>query len=617
MIGQIYEKQNNYIEALKYYEKSITGNLNRAEHSGNSLIPDDYFIDPLFNKAKLLTDIYNNDSKKVNDLIEAFESYKIASELVEKIRRSYIAQESKLNLSEKASKLYKGAVKTSLKLFNITQDEKYKNDAFIFAEKNKAGILNESLTEAFAKTFGNIPDSLLDKEKNIRTRLAYFETEIDKEIQKGIKKDSLKIVNYQREFFYINLEYQNLISSFEKNYPSYFDLKYKTNSLSVKKIQKDILDRNTTLLEYFVADTTLFIFLIDNSSCEIFTTSLIDDSVIDKFNNSIYNIDTEEYIASGYYLYKKLIEPVKEKIKSKVIIIPDGNIHNIPFDALLTEQLEFKPELNFSTLPFLIKEIELSYSYSASMKYNSIRNYRTRSYSNDFIGFAPVFAENHELNFPRYLASSLGYENSDGGIVPSRSVINKNGNFKWLPSSEQELISIHDMFIENDLTAKIFLNSDASEVKVKKELSNNYKYLHFATHAFINYKNINLSGIALNRDFTNNEDGILYINEIYNLNLNADLAVLSACESGLGSYAKGEGIIGLTRGFIYSGVNNLVVTLWEVLDKSTPDLMVKFYSNILDGKSYTHSLRKSKLEFIESDVYSAPFFWAPFVLVGN
>ena len=109
----------------------------------------------------------------------------------------------------------------------------------------------------------------------------------------------------------------------------------------------------------------------------------------------------------------------------------------------------------------------------------------------------------------------------------------------------------------------------------------------------------------------------MYSDEIYNLNLNADLVVLSACESGLGKIVKGEGIIGLTRGFIYSGARNIVVSLWQVADKSTSELMIEFYRNILDGKSYSSSLREAKLKLIKDGTYSYPLEWSPFVLIGK
>jgi CHAT domain-containing protein len=110
---------------------------------------------------------------------------------------------------------------------------------------------------------------------------------------------------------------------------------------------------------------------------------------------------------------------------------------------------------------------------------------------------------------------------------------------------------------------------------------------------------------------------VLYSGEIYNLTLDADLVVLSACESGLGKVVRGEGILGLTRGFLYAGARNVVVSLWQVADKSTADLMVEFYRNVLNGESFSAALRNAKLALIKAGKYAYPLEWSPFVLVGR
>jgi len=149
----------------------------------------------------------------------------------------------------------------------------------------------------------------------------------------------------------------------------------------------------------------------------------------------------------------------------------------------------------------------------------------------------------------------------------------------------------------------------------------NYKYLHFATHGFVNTDKPELSGIFLAQDSTLDEDGILYQGEIYNLELNADLTVLSACETGLGKIKKGEGLIGLTRALLYAGSRNIIVSLWSVADESTSELMIDFYKNLLEGNQllseFSKPLQKAKLKMIEEGKYAHPFYWSPFILIGK
>jgi CHAT domain-containing protein len=149
----------------------------------------------------------------------------------------------------------------------------------------------------------------------------------------------------------------------------------------------------------------------------------------------------------------------------------------------------------------------------------------------------------------------------------------------------------------------------------------NYNIIHFATHGFVNSESPELSGIQLAITNKSKDDGILYSGDIYNLKLNAELVVLSACETGLGKISKGEGIIGLSRAFLFSGASNLIVSLWKVSDFSTSELMIEFYKNILGKKDVNHSyssdLRSAKLKLIGNKEFAKPYYWSPFILLGN
>jgi CHAT domain-containing protein len=197
-----------------------------------------------------------------------------------------------------------------------------------------------------------------------------------------------------------------------------------------------------------------------------------------------------------------------------------------------------------------------------------------------------------------------------------------------LPGSENEVKSIFNEFDKQNLKTTVELKGNASEKQIKSGELINYKYIHFATHGFVNSEKPELSGLLLAQvpDSTNEQnDGILYSGEIFNLKLNADLVVLSACETGLGQIKKGEGIIGLTRALLYAGAKNLVVSLWPVSDQSTSDLMIDFYKNLLSNKSarlsnstrFAPLLQQAKLKMINDAKFAHPYFWSPFILIGQ
>jgi len=163
------------------------------------------------------------------------------------------------------------------------------------------------------------------------------------------------------------------------------------------------------------------------------------------------------------------------------------------------------------------------------------------------------------------------------------------------------------------------VTQDATELKFKNSNLANYQLIHFATHGVVNEDNPELSKVFLSPDNSNLQDGDLYVSEIYNLELDADLVSLSACETGLGKLSKGEGMIGLSRAFTYAGASNLMVSLWTVSDNSTTELMTNFYREIFNksnNSSYAHPLRVAKLKMINSK-YASPYYWAPFVIIGK
>ena len=164
------------------------------------------------------------------------------------------------------------------------------------------------------------------------------------------------------------------------------------------------------------------------------------------------------------------------------------------------------------------------------------------------------------------------------------------------------------------------LKKDATEVSLKENLEKPYKYVHIAGHSFADLENPKFSGIACydQKELTSDSnDGTLYTGEIYNISSKADLVTLSSCESGYGKLEKTEGLLGLNRAFIYAGAPNVVFSLWKVYDKVSASMMTDFYGNILEGKSYSASLRAAKLKLLEKEETASPHFWSPFLLIGR
>ncbi len=293
----------------------------------------------------------------------------------------------------------------------------------------------------------------------------------------------------------------------------------------------------------------------------------------------------------GRLLYDYLIEPVQNEIKDKdqLIIIPDGILAFLPFETLLMPNGKY-----------LIEEYDIYYVQSLAVSQMITQRDYPVSRS-EFLGIG-----------------GSNYENQNTSI--SESIYDNLPINEWsnLPGTLEELENILKLYKNGE----ILTGNEASESMIKSlSVSNNlktYKVLHFATHGFVLPEQPDLSAIVLTRNIKDENDGYLNINEITNLEIEADFINLSACETGLGKIYGGEGVVGLSQAFLIAGANNLSVSLWQVSDESTRDFMTGFYKLIINSNlSYFNAMATMKRKFINSDDYNHPFYWAPFVFYGK
>jgi CHAT domain-containing protein len=220
------------------------------------------------------------------------------------------------------------------------------------------------------------------------------------------------------------------------------------------------------------------------------------------------------------------------------------------------------------------------------------------------------------LSFESALADVSEAEPSGVPAAPGA----QRGVLVRLAGTRAEAQQIAKLAAASGRRADVWLDLEASESKVEDTDLRQYAVLHFATHGLLNTQRPQFTGVVLslvgNREGT---DGFLRTDEVFNLRLGSPLVMLSACETGLGREARGEGIIGLARAFMYAGAPTVGVSLWSVADRSTADLMANFYQNLLGGAQQQPSaaLRAARLSMIAGRRYSAPFYWAPFTLVGD
>ena len=320
-----------------------------------------------------------------------------------------------------------------------------------------------------------------------------------------------------------------------------------------------------------------------------------------------------QFSSRSLNLYEQLLLPIQKNIskKTRLIISPDKQLALLPFETLLTK---FFKGNDFSKAPYLLNKYSISYQYSALtfLEQESVN----QNLKDGFLAFAPVFRDGSKIaNATR---STLAFvDSSSSSNDDYRSSVLSRNMLVELSESENEVLKISEMSKKNNFVSNIFLHEDATETNVKNEAKQNYKYIHIATHGIYNQKKPKLSGLIFSQNNSAKDDGVLYESESYLLSSNCDLLTLSACETGLGEYVKGEGILSLAKGFYYSGAKNVINSLWRVSDENTKKLMIALYENIFSGKSYSESLRNAKRELISKKSTAFPKNWAGFILLGK
>ena len=383
------------------------------------------------------------------------------------------------------------------------------------------------------------------------------------------------------------------------------DIFSNTQTVSLDEAELLCPDRNTVILEYMVGDSSSCLWEITRSGHRLFKLpgrKALQEQ-IESIRFALLKPDQSNYdffTKGGYSLYQVLLQPAEPYFtnKSKLIIIPDGILNYLPFEVLLTDNKEIGPNSSYGNLPFLVRKYPVSYAQSASVLMSLLneqkKNTKTDTDYKKLVAFGDPIYEN---------------ENDTSPVTVNR--------YERLQYSGKEIEIISTFFKKGN--AEIYLRNNATEENVKREGNlKKFNYIHFATHGFIDEAKPDFSSLVLTKETNSEEDGFLQAKEIFNLDLNADLVVLSACQTGLGKLIRGEGMVGLTRAFMYAGTPTVMVSLWSVSDVSTATLMGEFYRNLVKEKlSKTEALRNAQLSMLGNEKFAHPFYWAPFVIIGD
>src|SRR5215213_638487 len=542
---------------------------------------------------------------QLGELDHAREHYQQAIEVMENVRARLGGEDDRAGFFQDKIEVFKKQVAVLLdpRLKGARTD--HAAEAFNYAERARARALFDLLAEAKIDVEQNVAPEMLKRKRELQQRISQLTVQLIKErSQETVKHDKTRIAELDRSLSQADTELSDWLRELRRRNPRYAALKY-PQPVTLALTQR-LLGNETVLLSYSLAEPASFLFAVSGNDFQVKrlppertlreSVQKLLVALTDKNNPA-----PAEYRRQALYLSQQLLQPASRMLAGKraLVIVADGSLHRLPFEALFSPAPAVtKGDLR--KLPYLIRQFAISYAPSASVL-TELHNEQRETAPKGFIAFGdPV------------------YEHAgDGTIAATLRAVSTGGriNLQPLPYSREEIAGIAQLFREDE--RELFLGEAANEENVKaQERLSHYRFIHFSTHGYVNEARPRFSGLLLSHPDGSQSDGVLSAYEIFNLKLKADLVVLSACETGLGKEVKGEGLMSLMRAFMYAGTPSVVVSLWNVNDESAADLMVRFYRHLQkDGVNKSEALRRAQLEMIE--VNGFPFFWAPFVLVGE
>lgn len=575
-ISSLYLTQNDYINALVYIQHALSSlslsiELDSSDYWTNpsialTLIPKEMLM-TLHQKATILTEFYKH--KQSRKYLEAARNTNLlALQLLDSTRNEFSLEKDKVVLGEDAVKVYQTGLQIATLLYSLTNDQKYLSECFDLIDKSKSAVLMDHIK--LVKNFSGLPSELLDRERELKVELSEAEQRL---FNAELKKEETS--SHRQQFGEIKKAYTTLLNDIKQTAPNYYKLRIENNNLSLPEAQA-LLAQDEALVEYFLSDSVLYTMVVTRETSKVFTAGI--DSIREqveavrtlltnpsKFSTLSFQNQWKQRID---YLSAKLVSPWQESIPStkRIIIVPHDVLNYLPFEMLHANKAG----------DVLVNSIAISYASSASL----LREQKKmQAAGNFFAGFNADYSNQKDL--------------------------------PQLTAAMSEVNSIKDIF---GFRSSLFSAATADDFR--REAAR-YKVIHLALHSLVNDEKPMFSRLVFTQT-PGSENSDITANELYSMELNAEIAVLSACETGLGKLQRGEGMMSLSRAFMYAGVPSTVISLWKVPDQSASLLMTKFYRHLKAGQRKDEALRLAKLEFVEEHPeMSHPFFWAGFIVNGK
>ena len=617
-LGYYFEKTGDTTRAKANYTEALTYSNSAGDREGSASI--------LYNLARV--------ESSLGALEEARTHIEESLKLNEASRAKISSQELRVAYFASVHQHYEFYIDLLMQLHRARPSAGFDVQALQASEKARARSLLELLTQSGTTLRQTVPPELLQKERSIRSAL---NSELFRKLQASSNKPDAKPASTniaKLEMQYEEIKYQ--IRTVSAGYA----LIALPQTLDVEEVQRKILDDDTAILEYSLGEKRSFVWVITSKGVSSY--ELPPSTVLEKEGRRLIEalvVEPSNRKTPGENDYSKQAEKISSLLfdqalsnvtASRLVIIGDGVLQNLPYSAL-THIAHKQTRANRAPLIEDFEVVRLPSISVLSVLRRQLTN-RTPAQLAVAVVADPVF-NNADARVQRATSHARkknglnsSVEKSSPDLVAANSLATvralRSGNFiseiARLPFSRQEAQAILSLTSGDQSFAA--LDFKASRATVLSSDLSKYRIIHFATHGLLNSEHPELSGVLLSMVDENGrpQDGFLQLNEIYNLNLQAELVVLSACQTGLGKDVKGEGLVGLTRGFMYAGATRVVASLWKVDDAATAQLMSYFYQEIFTNqKKPAAALRAAQLKMAKHRAWESPYYWAGFIIQGE
>jgi CHAT domain-containing protein/Tfp pilus assembly protein PilF len=553
-------------------------------------------------------------SEAQNHHQDAAHYYRESINAIERVRGQLGPAEQRENYLALSYSPYEALIGVLARMHTLSPTDGFDREALAVVERSKARSFVELLAESNTDIRRGLTEGQKLDERMILRRIARIQSSLMQPTTRPKQDNDLALQLRKEEE---NLELFR--GELRATAPQYAALSY-PDPIDAYTAQRTLLDDNTLLVEFSLGTSNSYLWIVSHDAIRM--VSLPGKTRIERESRSLLdelrkqptartvNSSLKRINQLGEQLFRTLFSEAARDLKNAkhLIIIPDGILLNLPFEALSVKPNTQNQVLSDYRSSYLCSHLSISYAYSAS----ALAELHKR---------AAMHRQQNRLALLAYgdpmVPQSRHNLQAAASQPPMRGLEEFVLNAHPLPSTRTEIESIATHFPPEKI--KVVLGEAATEDNFKRESLGEYKFVHLATHGLLDDQVPTRSSLLLSVDRDTVEDGLLTMNEVYGLELDADAVILSACETGLGKFVRGEGIVGLTRAFHYAGAQSVVVSMWKIADVSTSEFMQRFYSRLSTGGNISQALREAKLSMMHSSVklWRHPFHWAAFVLQGG